>query len=491
MRVPPFAGLAMLLWLPTAGCRPDSTATGPGQSMGIAASIGDRARQYLLGAPGGALPANLDAVVGGAGGTMVAKVPEIGLAVVRTLDPGFRARIEGSRLVEVAEDVVVPWYPAERVAKAGLVAPGPTAAQAVGGADETFYGLQWAPASIHAPEAWAAGYQGEGVRVAIVDGGIHATHVDLSPNLDVAHSASFALDGNGSTIPFDQDQGTFWHGTHVAGIVAAADNSVGTIGIAPRATIIGVKVLDNGIGSFGAVIQGIVYAATPISRGGGGADIINLSLGVNLEGHGTGSETGLLSARDAAQLKSFLGRATTYARQQGVVLIAAAGNDALDLDHTRSLAVVPAQSPGVLAVSALGPAGWALGAAGFDRPASYSNFGQSAISFGAPGGDFVFPVNDACSMLTLAGPVVEPCWVFDLVLSTIRGGSDGGYGWAGGTSMAAPAAAGVAALIIGKFGRVGPAQVEARLRASADDLGKPGNDDVYGMGRVDALRAIQ
>jgi subtilisin family serine protease len=57
--------------------------------------------------------------------------------------------------------------------------------------------------------------------------------------------------------------------------------------------------------------------------------------------------------------------------------------------------------------------------------------------------------------------------------------------------MAAPAAAGVAALIVGKFGRIGPAQVEARLRSSSDDLGKPGNDDAYGMGRVNAFRAIQ
>jgi subtilisin family serine protease len=57
--------------------------------------------------------------------------------------------------------------------------------------------------------------------------------------------------------------------------------------------------------------------------------------------------------------------------------------------------------------------------------------------------------------------------------------------------MAAPHVAGVAALIIGKYGHVGPAEVERRLRQSADDLGKPGNDDFYGRGRVNALRAIQ
>ena len=492
MRLSRFAGLAMLLWLSTAGCHTDSSPTSPVHSPSTSAAAAGRTRQYLLGGRGGMPPADLSAVVTGAGGTVVARIPEIGLAVVRAVGPGFRARIETSGLVDIAEDVVLQWHPDERAAGTRLAAGAPVTAQAVGGVDETFYGLQWAPASIHAPEAWAAGYEGQGARVAIVDGGIHSAHVDLAPNLDVGRSTSFALDANGNTIPFDQDVGTFWHGTHVAGIVAAADNGIGTIGIAPRATIIGVKVLDNGSGSFGAVAQGIVYAATPISSGGAGADIINLSLGASLAGHGNGDEaTGVPSAKDAALLKAFLGRATTYAYRQGAMVIAAAGNEGTDLDHTGSLAVVPAQSPHVLAVSALGPLGWALGSAGFDRLASYSNFGQSAISFGAPGGDFALPGDDTCSMSTLAGPVAQPCWVFDLVLSAVRGGSDAGYGWSAGTSMAAPAAAGVAALIVGRFGPIGPARLEARLRSSADDLGKAGNDDAYGMGRLNAFRAIQ
>lgn len=491
MRLPRFAGLVLLLWLLTVGCHADSSVSGPGHDPSASAAAAAGATQYLIGGNGGALPPELDAVVGGAGGTVVARVPEIGLAVVRAPHPGFRSRIESAGLADIAEDVFVQWYPNERAAGAQLAAGAPVGAQAVGGADETFYGLQWAPASIHAPEAWAAGYEGRGARVAIVDGGIHAAHVDLAPNLDMARSTSFALDAGGNTIPFDQDLGTFWHGTHVAGIVAAADNGIGTIGIAPQATIIGVKVLHNGGGSFGALVRGIVYAATPVNRGGAGADIINLSLGALLAGHGNGAEAFGPSARDVAQLKAFLGRATTYAYRQGAVLIAAAGNEGIDLDHAGSLAVVPAQSPHVLAVSALGPLGWALGSAGLDRPASYSNVGQSAISFAAPGGDFALPGNDSCIMPTLAGPVALPCWVFDMVLSTVRGGSDAGYGWSAGTSMAAPAAAGVAALIVGKLGRIGPAQVAARLRSSADDLGKPGNDHAYGLGRVNALRAVQ
>ena len=152
--------------------------------------------------------------------------------------------------------------------------------------DETFVNLQWNIKAVEAEDAWAAGYTGQGVRVAVVDGGIYDAHLDLIGHVDTASSASFV-----SGQPFNSDTGTFWHATHVAGIIAAGDNGIGTIGIAPGATIIGVKVLHGGSGSFGAVISGILYAATPIEEGGAGADIINLSVGALIE-EGRGGNTG-------------------------------------------------------------------------------------------------------------------------------------------------------------------------------------------------------
>src|SRR5262249_30050507 len=304
-------------------------------------------------------------------------------------------------------------------------------------------------------------------------------------NLDVAHSRSFV---SGQPFNFDQARDTlgvcnrndtFWHGTHVAGIVAAPGQNLGTVGIAPNATIIGVKVLHCGSGSFAAVIGGIVYAATPIAEGGAGADIINLSLGAQFPLAGVG----------AAQLAVVLGKATTYAYQRGVTVIAALGNNATDLDHTANTVFLPPMSPHVIAVSATGPIGFALGATNFDHPASYTNFGQSAVAFAAGGGDFQLPGNALCSLpRNPAGSVTTACWVFDMVMAPCRGsgGSNGTYCWAAGTSMATPAVSGVAALIVGKFGRIGPSAVEARLRASADGLGKPGDDDFYGGGRGDA-----
>src|SRR5690606_5756278 len=80
---------------------------------------------------------------------------------------------------------------------------------------ETFYSFQWAPRAVQAPDAWDAGHTGSGARIAILDGAIYSEHLDLKDNIDVAASASF-VPGHA----WNFDTGTFWHGTHVAGIAA-------------------------------------------------------------------------------------------------------------------------------------------------------------------------------------------------------------------------------------------------------------------------------
>src|SRR5690606_41913176 len=105
----------------------------------------------------------------------------------------------------------------------------------------------------------------------------------------------------------------------------------------------------------------------------------------------------------------------------------------------------------------------------------------------APGGTADFALEESGLLCFVAG-ARAPCWVFDLVFSTIE---DGGYGWAAGTSMAAPHVSGVAALIISQNGgSVKPQHVEHDLRDSADDLGKPVKDLLYGNGLIKAERAI-
>lgn len=444
---------------------------------------------WVIDLTGTSAPATLAADVAKAGGTLTASLDGAGLAIAQSDDPSFGARaqkIAGVRLV--TQDRMVQWTaPNARDVEpvdaydAAMGASVTEQAAAIG-SGETFRPIQWNVDAISAPAAWAAGYQGHGARVAVIDGGIYSAHIDVAPNLDVAHSRSFV-----PGLAYNQDVGTFWHGTHVAGIIAAPANNIGTVGVAPQATIIGVKALNNGSGSFSWIINAIYYAATPIAQGGAGANIINMSLGAGFK----------TSDEGAAQLKNALSKATTYAYQQGVTVVVAAGNDATDIDHTANLIFVPAQSAHVITVAATGPVGFAAGATNYDHPASYTNFGQSAITLAAPGGDDIsfntFGLA-VCSYKRLpAGSGLQYCYALDMVMAPCRGSvatSVSSYCWADGTSMASPAVAGVAALIVGKNGPTDPSQVEAILRQSADDLGKPGNDDFYGRGRVNAARAV-
>ncbi|MDP2053510.1 MAG: S8 family serine peptidase [Acidobacteriota bacterium] len=411
------------------------------------------------------------AAVAEAGGTVVFGHDGAGVGVATSSAPDFAARLRASdAITSVEADQVIQWQLPTATVELDEAFTNPPN-------DDTFFnGIQWAPQAIDAPAAWASGCTGNGVRVAILDGGIHSTHVDLVANLDVAASRSFVSGTN-----FNQDTGTFWHGTHVAGIVAAADNGIGTVGIAPQARLIGVKVLHNGRGGFGGVIQGIVYAATPLAVGGGGADIINMSLGAVFPKNEPG----------AGQLVAAMNKAVNYANRFGVLVVSAAGNNGLDLDHSGNIITVPAESGAGVAVSATAPIGWATGATDFDRPTSYTNYGTSVINVSAPGGDSALPGNEFCTRPTTTGSITRPCWVFDLVFSTVRGTSNGAYGWAAGTSMAAPAASAVAAIIKQKNPNISLGALKTALQNSAIDAGKNGADPFHGKGWVNALRACQ
>lgn len=435
--------------------------------LALANLAGAEPKSYIVSAAHWGAAQN--AAVAAAGGQVSFQHDGAGLAVVTSDRPDFRAALAASGAVQsVDEDMVVQWQQPINTVELDESAVNPN--------NDTYYtNIQWAPQAVEAPAAWAAGYTGAGVRVAVIDGGIFAAHPDLAANIDVAASRSFV-----PGFAFNEDTGTFWHGTHVAGIVAALDNTIGVVGIAPGATIVGVKALHSGSGSFGAVISAILYAATPLAAGGGGADIINMSLGaVFARG---GGNTG------AGPLVAAMNKAVNYADRSGVLVVSAAGNDGLDLDHTGSVISVPAQSGSGIAVSATGPEGFGLGATNFRRVASYTNYGTSAITVAGPGGDFTLPGNAPCTKFTATGgALTRPCWVFDLVLSTSRAG----YTWAAGTSMATPAAAAVAALIKQSHPGISLGALKTKLAQSADDEGKKGADPFYGRGFVNARKGVQ
>ena len=421
------------------------------------------------------------AAVAAAGGTVVYASAGAGMAVVDSSNPGFADAMKASRTVtQVDADVVL-----------NFDQPNPMLEieeNAVNPGDEGFWNAQWAPRSIDAPAAWALGATGAGVRVAVIDGGIWNTHADLVGRIDTARSTSF-VPGAACQMAYNCDTGTFWHGTHVSGIIAASDNAIGTIGIAPEATIIGVKALHSGTGSFGSVIAAILYSATSIEEGGAGAHIINMSLG---------AET---PRKQNAGLVAALNKAVNYATASGSLVVVAAGNSELNMDKVevdpvtgldRSTIVVPAESGNAIAISATGPLGFALGATDFSRPASYSNYGNF-IWLAGPGGDFALPGTAVCSIPRIpTGFITSQCWVFDMVLAPARGAgaSTTSYSFAAGTSMAAPAVAAVAALIKQKYPNATPAQLKTKLAQSAVDEGKVGQDNFYGHGMVNALRAV-
>jgi len=423
------------------------------------------AKSYVMTSSGATWGAAQDAAVAAGGGTIKFKSAGAGIAVVESSNKSFLKNAQKSGAVKGTEDMMVQWQ--DPMQDGGIVE------MAVNPDDESRSALQWSLDAVHAQDAWAvSGLTGAGVRVAVLDGGIWDQHVDLINRIDFAASTSF-VPGFG----FNQDTGTFWHGTHVAGIVAAEDNTIGTVGMAPGATIVGVKVLHNGSGSFGAVIAGILYAGTPTAEGGGGADIINMSLG-SLFPRG-GGNTG------AGQLVAATARAINYATDRNVLVVASAGNSGVDLDHSGSYITVPAQAGSAIAISATGPFGWAYGDTSYNRPASYTNYGTSAVWVAGPGGDFAWPTDEDCTVNTLAGDITRPCWVFDMVFSTVRGTNTSTYGWAAGTSMSAPAVAGIAALVKERFPGISVGDLKTKLAQTAD-----GKSPYLGKGMVNALRAV-
>ena len=425
---------------------------------------GAQAGQYVLQAP--KWGASQASAVARAGGTVTYANADAGIAVVQSDNANFLATaLGGGAITSGAADIVAQWTEPSPAVDA-------TAVATAGAAAPAYYVYQWNVRSVNAPAAWAAGYDGRGVRVAVIDGGIDNTHQELAGAVDVAASRSFVPASSATDTcgpAFNCDIGAFWHGTHVAGIIAA--RGVKVIGIAPKATIVGVKALHNGSGSFGSIISALLYASTD-----GRADIINMSLGAEFARHEQG----------AAELRSALNRAVNFATSHGSLVVVAAGNSGIDFDHPADFAcaadgtpcpadytVTPAESGNAIAISATGPRGYALGATDFTRPAYYSNYGNSLVWVAAPGGnDSLYP---------------NPYFVYDMVLSTSAHNT---YFFADGTSMAAPAASAVAALIKQKNPAAGPAQLKAALAQSASDQGKTGQDDFYGAGYIDAAAAV-
>ncbi len=441
------------------------------------------AMDYLVMLRNGTSADSVRAGIAAAGGEFKSALPQIGVVLASAPSMAFMDKLGAVAGVEaVLPDLRLKWTePADGV---------PLSGGAQLAAIPNYFPLQWGLQAIQAPAAWAAGVRGNGAVVAVLDTGFVLEHPDLQGQyLPEPVSQSFVP---GETLAFtynpDPDvKAEFSHGTHVAGIIAAKDDGQGVVGVAPEAKLLLLKVMsDQGWGDFYWILQGIVYAADQK------ADIINMSLSGSISRRAWRYDPGtpddpkddiIIPGRWADLYLVFIQRGLQYAHQQGTTVFAAAGNASLDRDHTPAFVVVPADAMGVIQVSATGPLGWFYNhQTNLDVPAYYSNYGQSHINFAGPGGNLDFDLYNAN----------DRGWPYDMVLSCANYEDTWGYAFGAGTSMATPHAAGVAALIISKHGGpMLPDQVKAALVQSADDLGKPGVDDFYGAGRVNAARAVR
>jgi subtilisin/minor extracellular protease Epr len=267
--------------------------------------------------------------------------------------------------------------------------------------------------------------KGTAVKVAIIDTGIDYTHPDLNDNYkggyDFVNVDADPKDDNG-------------HGTHCAGIVAAEDNDIGVIGVAPEAYLYAVKVLNNqGSGYLSNVILGIEWSVT------NGMQVVSMSLGTS---------TYSQSLKDACN----------NAYNAGLVLVAAAGNSG-DGNPATDEYSYPAAYDSVIAVGATDK---------LDTAPSWSNSGP---------------------YLELAAPGVSIYSTLPTYRVTLTRTYGYSYGTLSGTSMSCPHVAGTVALVIASDQTLTNVGVRTRLQTTADDLGPIKWDTVYGYGIVDADEA--
>lgn len=404
--------------------------------------------RYTIAFQNETLPADLDAAVAAAGGRVIRRIPQIGVAAVESADPRF----------------------AERIARrADMFAVGPTLAVSLSDARLEPFAL--APAGLAGPSDLYEQYQwdikrvtgdGESFRiqagrrdvvVAVIDSGIDAAHPDLAANV-VPGSRSY-VEGAPATVD------ALGHGTHIAGAIAANGR---VYGVGPNLGVRSYRVFGDQPLALSTLVQAAVVDAAD-----DGSDVINLSIG------------GYRDLTDPAQRADAIAylRAVRYATRRGTTVVAAAGNEGRDLRNPAALArsfeldkgvlvEVPGGLPGLITVSASNRS---------DQLAFYSNYGRGVIELAAPGGD--------CGPDYLRTGVCDRAY---RVLSTAPGGR---WAFGHGTSLAAPKVAGVAALVIAERGRIGPKRVAERLFRAAADIGPKGRDAQFGAGLVQAVPALR
>jgi subtilisin family serine protease len=418
----------------------------------------------------------VEEAVQAAGGTVVQSYDEIGVVIAQSTSPDFRTDVRAGRngrevqSVGATRTAAVSEGPVGSAAKPAQTGPsrGLNATEATPAPDPR-EAEQWDMQQIKADLAHKVTDGSRRVLVGINDSGVDDAHPDLAPNFDAKNSVNCVNNGVPDTTPGGWRPTTSFHGTHVAGTVAAARNGVGIVGVAPGVRIASVKVVnDDGFIYPEYSICGIIWAAEHHM------DVTNHSYFIDpwtfwCKDNG-----------DQGAVQEAVRRAYDYATKHGVLSVAAAGNSNYDLANkttdssspndtttvTRQInndcLDMPTELPGVITVAST-----TLAVA----RSSFSNFGLGKIDVAAPGSK---------------------------ILSTMP---DGKYALLSGTSMASPHVAGVAALMKSVHPWWGPRELEKALQRQADDTACPptpdprctgttANNAFFGEGIVDAQDAV-
>uniref|UniRef100_UPI0039BF3B4C S8 family peptidase n=1 Tax=Lentzea alba TaxID=2714351 RepID=UPI0039BF3B4C len=441
-----------------------------------------------------------------AGGEVVRANDAVGLLTVKAPANGFVEKVSASdAVVGAARSKPIGHAPAARKAeatkrdnvekenKSEQAAKAPAASKATAGMDP-LDGDLWGLNLVRSNIARAKQAGDKRVYVGILDTGVDGSHPDIAPNFNNELSRNFTVD-----IPNDSDGGVFdgpcefrgcvdpnnWddggHGTHVAGTIGAAANGFGISGVAPGVSLVNIRGgQDAGSFFLQPVVDALTYGADV------GLDVINMSFYVdpwymNCINDPTASPEEQLEQQT---IIASVQRALNYAHRKGVTLIGAGGNNHEDLGKPRQDTVSPNYPPGhnrprpidnatclnlptegnhVISVSALGPS---------TAKADYSNYGLEQTSISAPGGWFrdglgtpwyrtnenlilsTYPRNVALTdgAIDEAGNIT-PAGLAAGVKKAVDGDKVGYYQFLQGTSMAAPHASGVAALIVSQYGK--------------------------------------
>ncbi|MEV6877538.1 S8 family serine peptidase [Amycolatopsis sp. NPDC051128] len=408
-----------------------------------------RSLRYVVTFDRGTAEATARARVERACGATTVYYPQIAVAVVTSGDPGFGERIgldrafsaQAERLAaQRATDPVRP-----RPARATLP---PTDPAKVPDADLT--AKQWDMRMINAGRARGVSDGSRDVVVGVLDSGIDPRHPDLTDALDRDDSAG-CLTGAPDRSPSAWAPTTSVHGTHVAGIIAAADDGHGVTGVAPGVRVASVKVIDDrGYADPEAAVCGLMWAASRHMR------LTNSSFFVNPW------SLSCIRGNDRGVVHEALARAVEYSTSAGTLNVAAATNEAVGLTPS-ARSGSPGAGTGCEALPAALRDVVAVSAVGSDRvKAGYSSYGLGVIDVTAPGGE--------------AG---------ECVFSTVPGG----YAPLCGTSMAAPHVTGVLALLTSSSPEAGPRQLRRTLDAQAMPMPCPADYDLTGDGTQDAYCA--